>query len=177
MAKVTPNAWTFNNTFVGASDDKAFTLQNNGTGTLTGIVLSATGSGFSINSTDCTASLAESATCTINVRFTPSSAGGSSGSLKVESANATNGTVNVPLDGTGSTAPSTVAITPNPFDFGAVEFGTAVKHTFTFTNSGGTQVHVVSIDKVAGSGTFTIPSSSDGCSGANVAPATPAHSG
>ena len=110
---------------------------------------------------------ARALTCTITVRFAPGTAGDKSGTLKVASTNAVNGNVAVPLSGLGVAAPSSVSITPNPYDFGQVERGLTVNRTFTFHNNGVGSVHVVSVDKASGSSAFTIPSGNDECSGDN----------
>ncbi len=169
VSQVSPDDWTYDPTVAGGHQDKDLTLKNNGTGTLTGIALSTTGSNFSIHAEDCPTSLTAGATCTITVRFAPTTVGDKSGTLKVVSDNAANGNVVVPLDGISTTPPSSVDVSPSPYDFGQVERGVTVNHTFTFHNTGGTSVHVVSVDKAAGSGAFTIPSGNDACTGATVA--------
>ncbi len=97
----------------------------------------------------------------------PDTEGNKSGTLRVPS-NASNGNVNVPLTGTGTAAPADVSLSPTSYDYGSVEFATLKHKTFTFANEGGTSVHVVSVEKSAGSSKFTIPSAEDGCSGADV---------
>ena len=168
VALVTPDEYDFGDVLVDDHEDHDFTLENNGTGTLTGIVLSKTGGSFDIQAEDCPASLAAGDDCTITIRFLPTSVGDKSGTLRVASDNASNGTVTVPLSGTGEALPAFVTVSPDDYDFGPVERGTSKSKTFTFSNTGGTSVHVVSVEKVSGSNTFTIPAAHDGCTGADV---------
>ena len=170
VTKVTPDEYDFGHVVVGDHEDKTFKVKNIGTGTLSGIAFTRTGSSqFAIfDETDCDGTLVEDEECDVIIRFSPSSTGDTSATLKVASTNSTNGTVNVPLSGTGDAAPADVAVSPNDYDFGEVERGTSKNKTFTFSNTGGTAVTVVNVEKASGSGSFVIPAAQDLCSGESI---------
>ncbi len=170
FATLTPDSKTFPDTTVGDHVDRDLVLQNTGTGSLTGIALGTTGSQFGIQGDDCPSSLDAGDSCTITVRFAPTSTGDKSGSLRVTSDNAVNGTVEAPLSGKGVAAPAAVAIEPDSYDFGQVDSGATRSHTFVVHNTGGTTVRVTSLRKVSGSSAFSIPGLSDHCSGRYVGP-------
>jgi subtilase family serine protease len=100
QAALTPASATFAATTVGAtSAAKVFTLHNYQSVLLKNIVISTTGA-FSVSSTTCTATLTSSATCTIDVVFTPTAVGVTTGTLSV-SDSATNSPQTASLTGTG----------------------------------------------------------------------------
>ena len=100
QAALTPATATYAKTNVGStSAAKVFKLANNQTVMLQNIVISTTGD-FSVTSTTCGASLTSNATCTIDVVFTPTVVGTTTGTLQV-SDNAVNSPQISNLTGTG----------------------------------------------------------------------------
>jgi subtilase family serine protease len=100
QAAITPATGTFPATTVGTtSAAKPFTLHNYQSVILKNLAISTTGN-FSVSSTTCQAQLTSSATCTINVVFTPTATGTATGTLSV-SDNATNSPQTSSLTGTG----------------------------------------------------------------------------
>jgi hypothetical protein len=100
QAALTPATETFTATTVGAtSTARTFTLHNYQSVILKNIVISTTGN-FSVTSTTCATQLTSSATCTINVVFTPTVVGVNTGTLSV-SDSATNSPQTSSLTGTG----------------------------------------------------------------------------
>jgi hypothetical protein len=100
QATLTPATATFSGTVVGkTSAAKVFTLKNNQTVILRNLSISTTGP-FSVSSTTCQAQLTSSASCTINVEFTPTGVGVETGTLQV-SDNAVNSPQTSHLTGTG----------------------------------------------------------------------------
>ena len=100
QATLTPASYTFKETRVGSiSAAYKFTLKNNLPTTVTGISYSTTGP-FAVSSTTCATTLDKNASCTIDVRFSPTQTGGTTGTLSV-----TDSTNNSPqtasLSGTG----------------------------------------------------------------------------
>jgi len=110
------------------------------------------------------ATLAAGATCGVSVAFGPSTVGSRSGTLKVRSANAANGTVNVPLSGIATPHPSDVSVDPAAYDFGDVVFRGVRTRTFTVTNGGGTPVTITSVTRT-GSSTYTVIAADNECDG------------
>jgi hypothetical protein len=103
QAAITPATATFAATTVGTtSAAKVFTLHNYQSIILKNLVISTTGN-FSVSSTTCQAQLTSSATCTINVVFTPTAVGVTTGTLSV-SDNATDSPQTSSLTGTGKAA-------------------------------------------------------------------------
>jgi len=91
------------------STARSVTLSNSGSGALSITGITAT-SGFGVGS-NCGASLAAGASCTLSVTFTPALAGAATGSVSVAS-NATGSPHVVGLAGTGVTASPVLAWTP-----------------------------------------------------------------
>ncbi len=136
---INPNSNDFNSVVTGSSATATFTVRNIG-GVASGVPGAAiTGPDmgqFSIMSNNCTAALAPAATCTIVVRFAPTTTGVKGASLSV---NATpGGIITAALAGTGI-APGALSISPTSQNFGSVLQGTttATPQNFTVTNTGG----------------------------------------
>jgi hypothetical protein len=99
-ATLTPATATFAKTKVGTtSAAKVFTLDNHQSTILKSIIISTTGD-FSVSSTTCGAQLTSNATCTIDVVFTPTATGATTGTLQVSDA-ASNSPQTSSLTGTG----------------------------------------------------------------------------
>jgi hypothetical protein len=112
---LTPSSLTFASQAVGTdSAVQAVTLQNTGQSDIHGLAIAVSGpdaSKFSTTST-CTAALAASASCQVNVVFSPQSAGSASASLSVTSS-ASGSAQTVSLSGAASQSAFTVAPPPN----------------------------------------------------------------
>ncbi|MEP6505144.1 MAG: choice-of-anchor D domain-containing protein [Betaproteobacteria bacterium] len=115
---------------------KTVSLANSGTAALA--IQSIQAGGAFTQSSDCGASLAASASCTISVVFTPTAAGAATGSLTITS-NAAGSPHAVGLSGTGVLA-STGALqwsNAGPIDFGTAVVGTeSALQTLTLSNAG-----------------------------------------
>jgi hypothetical protein len=127
---------SFATTSVGASNTATATLTNTGVGPLTVTVPTAssvTGTDFSFVSTTCGASVAAGGTCTVTVKFSPTSTTARTGTLTVATG-AGNLTANLAATGQQATlafSPATLA------SFGNVQVGqTADSALVTLTNSG-----------------------------------------
>ncbi|MGO8816189.1 MAG: DUF3443 family protein [Terriglobia bacterium] len=102
-ASVSPTSLTFSGVAVGTtSAPQAVTLTNNGSAALTSVSVSTSAPFAQTN--NCPASLATSATCTINVTFTPTSNTGATGTLTITDSSGTQ-----PVTLTGSTSTSNTA--------------------------------------------------------------------
>ncbi|MGB9235806.1 MAG: choice-of-anchor D domain-containing protein [Terriglobales bacterium] len=99
-AALTPASATYVKQAVGTTGlAKTFSLTNDGTVTLTSIVISTTGD-FAVSATTCTTSLTAKGKCTISVTFTPTETGTRMGQLSV-SDNANDSPQTSSLKGTG----------------------------------------------------------------------------
>ncbi len=93
-----PGSLSFGGTVVGASTaTQAVTVSNTGTSAATVSAVAVTGDYTQTN--NCT-TLAVNATCTVNVKFTPTASGARTGTLKITS-NANNSPTSLALTGTG----------------------------------------------------------------------------
>jgi len=146
VASITGGPLAFGNVTVGTtSAAKTLTLNNTGTGTLTGIVVAVT-TPFAQAGGTCGTTLAAGATCTITVTFTPSAVGPANGTVTV--------TANVPvtgspvaLSGTGIAAVIAATLTPTNWSpsqtrncpgtgLGVIACALDPSQAFTLTNTG-----------------------------------------
>src|SRR6202044_907652 len=107
--KLSSNSVSFGNVAVGGSGTRSFTLTNSGPAPLT---ITSIGAAAPFSSTNnCGAVLATSASCTINLSFSPTAAGSASGTLTVLS-NAPTSPDHVSLSGTGTQPPVVTGTQP-----------------------------------------------------------------
>jgi hypothetical protein len=167
IVAVSPDEWDFGSAEIETSVHRTFTVRNTGDATLTGLSVSV-GSAFAIragdSSCDDITTLGADEDCTVSVEFRPTTPGARSGALKVQSANAANGTVNVPLAGLATPHPSDVSVDPASHDFGDLVFRGTRTQAFSVTNAGGTPVTVTGITRT-GSSTFSVPGADNECLG------------
>jgi len=120
----------------GTSAPQIFTLTNTGqqTAGVPAFLLTGADAGqfvFAMNT--CVAPLAAGATCTFQVRFSPTTTGVKSATASISSS--PGGAVSAALSGTSIT-PATLALTPSLTDFGTVALGSSAVQTYTLTNIG-----------------------------------------
>jgi hypothetical protein len=171
IVAVSPDEWDFGSVEIESSDAKSFTVRNTGDTTLTGLNVGVS-SAFAIRGDDSTCddttTLAADDTCSVTVVFGPETPGARSGTLKVQSGNAANGTVNVPLAGLATAHPSDVSVSPASHDFGDVVFRGVRTQLFRVTNSGGIPVTVSGVTRT-GSSTFSVLGADNECLGETLA--------
>ena len=126
---------SFAATPVGSSSIATATLTNTGIGALSVAVptsASVTGIDFSFVSTTCTASLAVSGTCTVTVKFSPSSTTERGGTLSIDTGA---GTKSVSLGSTG--IQGYASMSPSSLSFAAQQTSTSsTAQVITVTNTG-----------------------------------------
>ena len=162
---ISPGSFDFGNQAVGAaSTAQDFTITNSTSQTVTFTTIGFTGtnSDFS-DTTDCGATLASGAVCTVHVTFTAGAVGARSGTLSL-SDDAPGSPQTVGLTGTGVNA-SAVRLSATTITFAGETVGTAsTPQSVTLTNTGNVTLNIVSI-AVTGTnaGDFTLaPASSCG---------------
>ena len=161
VASVAPTSISFSAQVVGTtSSARTITVLNNGTGPLQVSNVVATAP-FS-QSNNCSAPMAPSASCTIQVSFTPTVVGTASGSVTITD-NA--GTQKVTLSGSGS-AP--VTFSPTSLSFGSVVEATSSTRTITLTNRLNTTLTVSSVTVNGVSGPFAVTSNTCGAVAASA---------
>lgn len=133
--QVNPTTLNFGNQSVGiTSGVQSVTVTNNGSAPLTFSSITPSGDFVVAGTGTCGTTLAASASCTIDVTFTPTLIGLRNGNLTITT-NAPGGPQVVALSGTG-TSPA-VQITPSSLDFGSLAVGTpSSPQTVTITNTG-----------------------------------------
>jgi hypothetical protein len=140
IGQLSPSSLNFGNQLVTTSSaPQAVTLTNTGVGALQI-------SGFAVNgdftlSNNCGSSLAQGASCTINVIFTPTAVGSRSGGFTVTTNNGSSG---VALSGTGVVPVATFA--PSALTFaGQLLNSTSSAQVVTLSNTGGAPLVISSI--------------------------------
>lgn len=170
---VVPGFQDFGSITTGTSSGNiSFTVTNEGdvaTSAITDSFTAPNGAEFSRISTTCT-TLAPGASCTIVVRFTPTTVGAKMSNLSVTAA--TGGTATASLIG-AAVAPGNLSISPTPFAFADTTVGqVSTTQVFTVTNTGGSATGALG---TALGGTdpshFTVVAGSNGCQGVVLAPA------
>ncbi len=135
VASASPATLAFATQLTGStSASQAVTLTNTGTGTLTITGIAVTGPFAETN--NCGSTLGVTASCQVQVTFTPTASGASTGSLTI-SDNATAGSQTVGLSGTAVDPTFTATATPGSLTFASQIIGTAsTAQTVTLTNTG-----------------------------------------
>ena len=169
---VTPSSKNFGNQHVNTtSAAQTFTITNTGGGTLnltSETIIGPHASLFGISNNTCNASaLAMNASCTLDVKFFPTSGGAKSATLRIVSNDPTSPT-DVALSGTG--IEPLVTVTPSSKAFGIQGIGTqSAAQSFTVTNSGTDNLNLTG-ESIVGpdQSQFTISTST--CTFAPIAP-------
>jgi len=138
-------SFTYGDVALGTDSDHTFSITNTGGGIASTVApalaltdpFSYRGGTYPGTGGTCGATIAAGATCTIRVRFSPTTLGAFNETIRL---NYHNGAlvqmVTLPIDGTGSLASLTISDEPT-FNFGAAAIGTSNTKSFTVTNSGG----------------------------------------
>ena len=142
----------FGSVTTGSSKTLTVNATNTGSASVTVSSASFSSQSFALATPSVPMAILAGQTTPVSLVFSPRTAGAFTGTLSITS-NASDGSVTVPLTGTGVTGGG---LLPNPssLDFGTVQTGTSQPLSETLTNNGGSSV---SISQVAISGTgFTL---------------------
>jgi Cep192 domain 4/Abnormal spindle-like microcephaly-assoc'd, ASPM-SPD-2-Hydin len=128
---------SFGNVQVGSKQSQSVTLANSGTTSITVSAATVSGSGFSLGSVSLPLTVAAGQKQTVSMSFAPQAAGAANGTLAVTS-NASNGTIDVALSGTGTanTVSSQLSVSPASINFGNVAVGSVQDQIGTLSASG-----------------------------------------
>ncbi len=166
---VSPTSHDYGNVIVGLSGSQTFTVTNDGQADLqvSNTTLVGTDSGeFNIDSGGGSFTLPPGESRNIEVSFAPTSTGGKSATLRIESDDADEGVVDIALSGTGDPAMPDIVVTPETHDYDNVAEGASSSKSFEIKNAGtlalnvtstslsGTNAAEFSID--SGGGSFTL---------------------
>ena len=113
MLSINASSVGFGNVGLNTLATQTVTLTSTGTASVTVNSATVTGTGFSLAGSTFSATLNPGQTATLSVQFDPTAAGAATGSLTITSTSSTNGTVVIPLTGTGTTSSYAVDLTWN----------------------------------------------------------------
>jgi hypothetical protein len=170
VAALSPSSIAFgsipNNT---QSAPTTVTLTNNGTGPLMVSSVALGGDNrfaFAVSNNTCTAPVPVGGTCTVDVRFTPTTLGAKVASV-VFSHNGS-GATSVALSGTSAASSGVAALSPSSIAFGSIPDNTqSAPTTVTLTNNGTGPLTVSSV-AFGGENKFAFSLSNNTCTGATV---------
>lgn len=165
--EIEPASWLFDPLAVGTTSAAvSFSVRNTGsigTGTPSIVLAGAGASQFAIAANGCVGALAGGASCTVSVRFAPTSAGTVDATLQASAA--PGGAATAALTGNGF-VPGALSLSPTAYDFGDREVGSAeVRASFTARNTGGTSIGPLSTSLT---GASDLRVTSDACAGATL---------
>jgi Abnormal spindle-like microcephaly-assoc'd, ASPM-SPD-2-Hydin len=126
---------------------------------------------FSLGNSTCPGLLTAGSPCTVDVTFTPTSAGSKSATVDVNDETGTIPGV-AALTGAGVGTP-TDGVTPSSWDFGSVLSGNNSTKTFTLSNNGTGDLNVGSLAVNSGGASFGLQN--DSCSGSTVSAGNSCH--
>jgi hypothetical protein len=129
------------------SSSQSVTVTNNGNASLTSIVISVTGTNSSefAQTNNCGSTLAQSANCSMNVTFSPSTAGAKSASVQIAD-NAGNSPQSISLTGTGVALAPVASLSGSSIGFGNQNLGsTSSQQSITLTNTGNASLTGITI--------------------------------
>lgn len=131
-----PTSLAFGSRATDATYDLTVSIFHSGTPNASSFTRNVTGTGFTKVTDTCTTFLGSSGTCSVTVRFTPTTAQSYTGNLAISYTNGyTSVTTNVPLTGTG--APTAVlSFSSATYDFGDIIQTQTTTQTITVNHSG-----------------------------------------
>ncbi len=136
-----PSSMNLGSVQVGSSQTQAMTLSNTGASSVTISSAAVSGTAFSVSGLSFPYTLAAGTSTSMSVKFSPTAAGTSNGTLSLSS-NASNTSVGVSLTGSGYTSGYLSA--PSSMNLGSVQVGSSQTQAMTLSNTGGSSVTISS---------------------------------
>jgi hypothetical protein len=166
-----PAAYDFGTIQIGSNGTHSFVVSNSDTGPATFQASSVSGTGFSITTDTCTGvtnMITGGSTCTVTVKFLPTTPGIilSTLTLNYHNSSGTAFTQTVSLSAIGASPQPTLTLSPNPYNFSNVPTGTGATQTITVSNASLANATLGTLS-ISGAG-FTI--SSQTCSSTVLVP-------
>lgn len=149
---------SFGSVTVNTTTTQSLTLASTGTSPVMVNSAAVTGTGFSIVGTSLPVTLNPSQSVTLQVQFSPTTAGSAIGQLTINSNSVTGATAVVALSGTGAAANPQLAVSPGSLSFGNVAVDTGVTRSLMLTSTGTSPVTVNSA-VITGAGFMIVASS------------------
>jgi hypothetical protein len=143
---VSTSSLSFGNVAVNSSATLPVTLTSSGTAPVTISAAALSGTGFTDSGATFPATLNPNQSVTLQVKFNPTAAGGSSGQLTISSNSSTGASTVVQLSGTGTAATTTpqLLFSTTALSFGNVPVGSTATLSLTLTSSGTAPVTISS---------------------------------
>jgi hypothetical protein len=138
---VVPTSVSFGSVAVGVSNTQTLTIKDSGNANLIISQGTITGGGFGITGPTLPATLTPGQSLAFSVRFSPSSASSTTGTVSIAS-NAPQSPLLVGLSGTGVSQSLQLSANPSALAFGNVTQGSSSKQSVTLTNTGNSSVSV-----------------------------------
>lgn len=145
---VSPESIDFGNVQAGTTADEVVTISNTGQAELgiNNISLGGTDAAAFTQTNSCT-TVAAGESCDVNVTYIPDGEGDQSATLSIESGDAENPVVDVPLTGTSVLAPvPEITVTPEDVSFGSVMLGETATAQVTIANDGTASLMINAIE-------------------------------
>jgi len=136
IVTASPSTVTFGSSALGTVSTKPIVLTNARPWKVNLFALQTSGAGFSVSGPTFPYALGPGQSVTLNVDFSPSSAGPVAGILFISGAG-----LAIPLNGIGA-APGQLVASPASLSFGSVPAGSSATLMDSFTNTGGTNVTI-----------------------------------
>jgi hypothetical protein len=146
---VSPGSINFGTVSSGSRAISNLLVTNSGAADLTVSMLALTGADFTLSGMTTPKTIASGQSAPMALTFSPTAAGGVTGSLSITSNDPTNPTITIPISGTG-TATATGQLTANlaNLSFGSVSRGASASKQFVLANTGNAPVTISSIEGV-----------------------------
>lgn len=145
---VNPSSVVFPDTLVGNTVTQSITVTNNGATNLLISGITSPGGDFGIVSSNCVGTLAPAGTCTITVRFTPTSASFKQTTFNINSNDPDTPSYTVYLSGRGYTEPN-ISVVPPALNFGTIISGQTSTLNITVSNTGSANLVISSVSSPA----------------------------
>lgn len=133
-----PQSLTFGNVAVNSSTSLPVTLTSSGTAPVTISAATIAGAGFTDTGATFPMTLNPSQSVTLQVKFNPTTAGGASGQLTINSNSSSGASTVIQLSGTGTAVTTTpqLLFSSTALSFGSVPVGSTGTQSLTLTSSG-----------------------------------------
>lgn len=143
---VSPGNINFGTVSTGSKGISNLLITNSGASDLTVSMLAITGADFTLSGMTTPKTIAPGQSVPMALTFSPTAAGGVTGSLNITSNDPTNPTITIPMSGTG-TAAATGQLSANlaNLGFGSVSRGASASRQFVLANTGNAPVTISSI--------------------------------
>ena len=143
-----PTSLSFGSVATGSNTTQNITLTNSGNAAVQISSIVPAGTGFSVAGLTTPATLNASQSATLSVKFSPTTAGSVTGTIKVSS-DAPGSPLTINLSGTATQAG--LSVSPTSFNFGSVVDGQTKSQLFTVTNTGTASLTIAQLT-VSGAG-------------------------